>query len=190
MGRNVFGLDDAISYLGVNPSPEQIATLREVPFSEEVLVFCRDTHILVAVFPLSILDIREMVRAEPTRHFCYQSWYNEQVFASDSGQIGWHLIRKTPVENSSNKMWDEQQDLLGENDETPKAQVMVYAIIGHYKATGERLFEEVWVRCSDLTLDGNRASAGRFDFRGLYVRESWDGTRDDDLGLASERKKF
>jgi len=59
---------------------------------------------------------------------------------------------------------------------------MVYTIIGHYKAINERLFEKVWVRCSDLD------SVGPFDAKGLRVGDCWDDYRDGDLGLASARK--
>jgi hypothetical protein len=188
MGTNMFGIEDAIKHFGVNPSKAQLAALGEVPFSEETLEACKATHVLVAVFPMSILDIRAKVKGELWQAFYDQSWYNKEAFAKDRGEIGWHLIRKTPVENSTNKTWNDQQVLLGKDDETPKAQVMVYTIIGHYKATNERLFEKVWVRCSDLTSDGARVHVGHFGAKGLYVSYYWDGDRDDDLGLASARK--
>ena len=127
MGCNYFGVEKAIKHFGVNPTTAQLAALRQVPFSEEVLSSCKDTHILVAVFPLCIL-IRTLFEDEPTRLFCNQSWYNKEAFAKDRGEIGWHLIRKAPVENSTNKTWNDQQALLGKDDETPKAQVMVYTI--------------------------------------------------------------
>ena len=65
---------------------------------------------------------------------------------------------------------------------------MVYTIIGHYKATNERLFEKVWVRCSDLDSVGIRVGVGNFGAEGLDVGSGWDGSRDGDLGLASARK--
>jgi hypothetical protein len=188
MGTNMFGIEDAIKHFGVNPSKAQLAALSEVPFSEETLEACKATHVLVAVFPMSILDIRAKVKGELWQAFYDQSWYNKEAFAKDRGETGWHLIKKTPVENSTNKSWDEQQTLLGKDDETPKAQVMVYTIIGHYKAANERLFEKVWVRCSDLGSDGYRVCVGSFVARGLGVGNYWDDRRNDYLGLASARK--
>ncbi|MFZ2643502.1 MAG: hypothetical protein WA117_21095, partial [Verrucomicrobiia bacterium] len=61
MGRNFFGVEEAIKHFGVNPSPEQLAALSEIPFSEARLREVKDTHVLVAVVPLSILDIRGKV---------------------------------------------------------------------------------------------------------------------------------
>ena len=188
MGSAMFGIEDAIKHFGVNPSKAQLAALSEVPFSEETLTACKDTHVLLAFFPMSILDIRAKVKSEHDRLFYDQSWYNKEAFAKDKGEVGWHLIRKTPVDNSTSKSWDEQQALLGKDDETPRAVVMVYTIIGHFKSTGERLFEKIWVRCSDLGSVGSRVNVGSFGAEGLSVDNDWDGSRNDDLGLSSARK--
>ncbi len=191
MGTNMFGVEDAIRHFGVNPSKAQLAALGEIPFSEETLSALKTTHVLVAVFPMSILDIRirtEVMKDESWKALCNQSWYDGEDFAKDRGEIGWHLIRKTPVEKSTNKALYEQQPLLGKDDERPKAQVMVYTIIGHHRAANERLFEEVWVRCSDLDSDSSGVSVGGFDAKGLFVGSYWRSDRIDRLGLASERR--
>ncbi|TSC97381.1 MAG: hypothetical protein Greene101447_506 [Parcubacteria group bacterium Greene1014_47] len=188
MGRNFFGAEEAAKHFGVNPSQAQFAALREVPFSEETLMSCKDTHVLVAVFPLSILDIRAKVHAEPQRLFYDQSWYNKEKFAKDRGETGWHLIRKTSVDGSTSKTWDEQQFLLAADEETPTARVVVYTIIGHFLATGERLFERIYVRCSDVDSRGSRVVVGLFGGHGLNVDDDWDDDRHSSIGVASARK--
>ena len=141
----------------------------------------------MAVFPLSILEIRGKVPADQ-RLFYAQDWYNKESFAKDRGDVSWQLVRKTPVESSTSKTWDEQQALLAKNEETPTARVMVYTIIGHFLATGERLFERIYVRCSDVDSDGFRVDVGRFVVNGLIVSDYWDGNRRGDIGVASARK--
>jgi hypothetical protein len=188
MGRNFFGIEEAIKHFGVNPSRAQTAALAEVPFTEEVLESCKDTNVIAAVFPMSILDVRAKVKDESDRLFYDQTWFNKESFAKDRGEIGWRLIRKTPVENSTSKNWDEQQALLDQNEETPSAQVMVYTIIGHFLATGERLFENVYVRTSSVDSGGGRVDVGRFDRNGLRVDYWWVGNRDGYLGVSSARK--
>jgi hypothetical protein len=37
MGRNTFGIEEAIRHFGVNPTRQQIAALSEIPCSEETL---------------------------------------------------------------------------------------------------------------------------------------------------------
>lgn len=185
MGRNFFGIEEAIKHYGVNPNRQQLAALAEIPFPENILEQSKDTHVLVAVFPLSVLEIRGKVE---TGLFYGQDWYNKQSFAKDRGEVDWQLVKKTPVDNSLSKNWQEQQALLGKNEEVPTAQVMVYTIIGHYLATGERLFERLYVRTSSVASGGRRVSVGRFDAKGLHVYSDWDGSRYGNLGVASARK--
>lgn len=188
MGKNFFGVEEAIKHFGVNPSKQQLAHLAEVPWSEEVLRSSKDTHVLVAVFPLSILDIRG--KAERKLFYSHDdAWYNKQTFAKDKGEVGWQMVRKVPVADSTNKTWNEQQALLSKDEETPKAQVAIYTIIGHFLASGERLFENIYVRCSDLDSDGLRVDVGRFDAKGLGVGDWSDGGRVGSVGLSAARKQ-
>lgn len=187
MGKNFFGIEEAIQHFGVNPSGQQLAVLSEIPFTEATLEECKNTHILVAVFPMSILDIRGKV--ERKLFYSHEdAWYNKEAFAKDRSVVGWHLVRKTPVPNSISKTWDEQQALLATNEETPTAQSMTYMIIGHYLATRERLFENIYIRCSVVASDGRRLDVGYFDSLGLGVDGNWVGRRYDALGVASSRK--
>ena len=189
MGQNFFGIEEAIKHFRVNPSKAQTAALAEVPFTEEVLSTSKDTHVLVAVFRMSILDIRGKV--ERKLFYSHEdSWYNKETFAGDKGVIGWRLVRKTPVPDSTSKNWDEQQALLDKSEETPSAQVMVYTIIGHFLAIGERLFEELpAVRTSSVGSGGDRVNVGGFDRHGLSVTDWWDdGRRDGRVGVSSARK--
>ncbi|MDP3935083.1 MAG: hypothetical protein Q8Q46_02635 [Candidatus Giovannonibacteria bacterium] len=187
MGQNMFDIKEAIKHFVVNPSKQQLAALAEVPFSEQVLRSCKDTHVLVAVFPMSILYIRGKVE----RKLFYSpedAWYNKQAFAKDNGKVGWQLIRKVPVADSTTKTWDEQQALLSKDEETPTAQAMVYTIIGHFLATSERLFENIYVRCSDVDSGGDRVFVGYFHSSGLLVFSCWDDCCYSSVGVASARK--
>ncbi|MDQ3014744.1 MAG: hypothetical protein M3Q73_02685, partial [bacterium] len=152
---------------------------------------CKDTHVLMVVFTMSIIEIRDRFVNHQPRLFHKQDWYNIDAFAKDKGEIGWRLVAKTPVENSIGKKWDKQQKLLGKNDETPSARIMVYTMVGHFLATGERLFTDIYVRCSDhlsVMSGGNRVVVGVFDSDGLIVNFSWGDDRDSNIGLSSARK--
>ncbi len=185
MGKNFFGIEEAIQYFGVKPTRQQTLALSEIPFSKDVLQKAKDTHILVAVFPLSILEIRKKVDSEL---FYDQSWYDKESFAEECGEVSWQLVRKTPVDNSISKGWKEQLSLVGEDDEVPSARVMVYTIIGHYLATGERLFEHIYVRTSSVDSGGDRVDVGGFGSSGLLVSNFWDGYRCGGIGVSSARK--
>jgi len=183
MGKNFFGIEETMQYFGVKPNRSQLSALAEVPFTEDEIRKVKDTHILVAIFPLSILEIRDKVE----RKLFYKhedAWYNSQSFVKAKGEACWQFVRKTPVENSTSKTWQEQQSLLMKNEEIPTARVMVYTIIGHFLATSEQLFENVYVRCSDVVSDGDHVLVGRFASGGLSVSFDWDDYRYGLLGLA------
>ena len=184
MGKNFFGFEEAVEHLGISPTCRQFVALWRIPFTEAVLQQCTDTHILVAVFPLSILEIR----GKDSTLFHRQEWYDEESFATERGEVNWRLVRKTPVGNSLSYNWSDQQALISKDDEVPTAQVMVYTIIGHFLATGERLFEKVYVHTSSVDSDGGHVSVGGFLARGLYVSNGWVGSCGDCLGIASARK--
>lgn len=188
IGIPVFDVQEAIQHFKVKPTKAQLAALSVIPFSEQELREVKDTHILVAVFPMSILDVRKV----NNKLFYSETggWYESEKFAKDKGEAGWHLVRKTIVSNSTRKNWNEQQSLLGDNEEIPTARVAVYTIIGHYLNTGEKLFEKIYARCSDLASDGNRVSVGFFDSDGLGVSYYWYGYRSDYFGVSSSRNEI
>ncbi len=184
MGKNFLGIEKVIQHFSIVPTQEEIAKLADVPFSKTILRERKDTHILVAVFPLSILDIRKKVERNLFDSHNY-AWYNNQAFAKEKGETSWHLIRKDVVPESTNKTWQEQQALLDEKEGVPSARVMTYTIIGYYMSSGERLFEKTYARCQCLcSLDG-QVGVGRFGSRGLYVSNYWYDSRHANLGLAS-----
>jgi len=187
MGKNFFGVEEAIKHFGVNPTSQQLAALSVIPFSEAVLQQSKDDHVLVAVFPLSILEIRGKVE----RKFFYNhetAWYNEQSFAKEHGEVNWQLVRKTPADNSTSKNWQEQQALFGKDDIVPTAQVLVYTIIGHLLATGGRLVERKYARTSSVDSDGNCVYVSDVGSNGLGVSDYWDAVRYDNEDLSSARK--
>mgnify|MGYP001601101566 FL=1 len=115
MGYNFFGVEEAIRHFGMNPTRQQTTVLSEIPFSEVMLEQHKNSHILVAMFPLSILEIRGKV-VQDQRLFYEQDWYNKQAFAKEKGETEWKLVRKTLVANSTSKTWPEHQALLATNE--------------------------------------------------------------------------
>ncbi len=190
MGKNFFGTQEAATHFGAKWTQEQLDALATIPFSDEVLEASKDTHVLVAGYPMSLIQVRSKAnKAKKGKLFYTPSggWYDTQAFATKTKvEVRWYLIRKKPVDNSTSKSWDEQQALL-KDESTPTACVMTYAIIGHFLNTGERLFENIYVRCSDIASDGDRVYVGYFDASGLGVLRVWDDYRLSSLGLSASR---
>lgn len=186
MGKNFFGVVDAEMYFAIRPSPEELAIFAQIPFTEKTLESVKDSHILVAVLPMSINDIRGKVKRE--LFFNHEDpWYKEEQFAKRRGQAGWHLVKKTTPIDSALKAWDEQQQLLGKNEYTPTARIVVYTIIGHYLTEGVRLFDTLFVRCADVDSFGERVFVGGLDPQWLHIDGRLDGNRYPMVGVSSAR---
>jgi len=200
MGKNFFGIENAISCFGVNPSIEQLDILDEVPWSEEILTSCKDTHILVAKFPISILEIEDTYKRLFRRGNIPDGIYPYRTFYKYKGEIGWHLVRKTPVTGSANKTWNEQLELLLEEEKTLSAGTLVYATVGHFLTTAERLFQKTYVRCADIVVSDKSPSSAFYsppyhalfgcnDKEGIRFGGYTNDRRDVDIELSSEMRR-
>ncbi len=196
MGRNFFGIEEAIKYFGIKPTKEQISALAKIPFTEAELYEVRKTHLLVAVFPLSVWKMRGTYPDTDFKPFSapyINNWYGKEPFANECGEVSWQLIRTTPVAESTLKTWDEQQKLLDNNEKTPTVRTMVYAIIGHRLMTGIWLFKRIRVRCSDVDSKGYHVDiySGCLDRLcpgGIEINHSSNDICDQHIGLAVSRK--
>jgi hypothetical protein len=187
MGRNFLGTKEVEEHFG-ELSLEQEEALSIIPFSKETLEECKDTHILVADIGISIVDIGKL---ESCKGLLYtDDWFETEVFAKYTEQPSWRLVRKTPVENSLNKTWEEQQALLDpKTEETPLLRQVIYTTIFHFLVTGERLFKTLCVRIHDIdSEDGDHIGVGFFGKGSLYVNYSFDDVRYGNTGISSARK--
>lgn len=188
MGRNYLGPEEVAKHYGTSLTKSQIVKLREIPFSDLVLQECRQTHLLVAGTRMTVLDVlRKTSRSSRVFDSDINAWYRDQQFANGAiVATRWYLIRRDLVANSVMKSFMQQWSLLGGNEEVPRVCDLVYGIVLNFLATGDRLFENVYARCSDVDSDGRRVYVGHFDSRGLRIN---DGFREDDthpeLGIAS-----
>lgn len=189
MGRNYFGIEEAIKFLRVNPSKEQIDLLSNVPFSEKKLKECKETHLLVAVFPLSFKEIFQ----RPGTRIMYNNsepvlenldhWYSKPLF-------GWYLVSKNGVDGSEYKDWDQQQLILGKDECVPSVWLVFYSVLSHYLATDEILLKNIRVRCIE-ELQGAHVFIGWWldKGHGLHIDHEYDPDNcylgSNDLKLAS-----
>ncbi len=184
MGRNFFGPEHAFVELSIVTKEEWAGALARVPFSARTLRACKDTHILVACLPLSINALRSF---QPKLFDNNTSWFLNENFAAVFGRPSWHLVRRAFVRGTVGLSEAEQRTYLPEREQVPLARTVAYLVIAHYLKVGERLFEQVFVRCGDA-LGQDTLAVGMFGYgRGLSVRRYWAGYFSGDLGLASER---
>lgn len=184
MGKNFFGLNEVSVHYGVEFGNGLVAALATIPFSEATLRNCKDTHILVAGFPMTILDIR--AKAPNQFHSHGDAWYNSHAFAADKRvDPRWHLLRKEIIAGTQSRSFAEQMSLLSNSEEVPDACDLVYATILYFLATRELLFRGVYSRCKDLGPGGDRIAVGTSAQDGLDISSHWEGFAYNEIGIAS-----
>lgn len=182
--NNVHGPDQIMKRFGVRYTKEQLLQLADTFPSEETLRACKDTHILVAGYPLTALEIRKRMK----KNFYGQDWYNNEDFARKTRvRLRWLVLRKTDVPNSRSKIYKEQLTLLGPDETNSIFCEVVYVMNIHFTEAGERLHESYYVRCQDVSSHGYRVDVGSFDQDGLDVSHAWGAYRNDGIGLAASR---
>jgi hypothetical protein len=184
MGQARYGIGQLERHLAVRLSASEVAQLATVPFSQETLLDSRQTHVLVACAPVSLMGLRAKA---PDAFYFKKAWYAQEDFARHPLRTRWRLLRKEPVAESTSKPWATQQALLPANELVPGVCEMALAIVLHYLETGERLLPTAYVRTRDLDSAGRRVGLGRFGADGLRIR-SWGDYPDYYIGLASARK--
>lgn len=192
MGDNMFGIDDAIKYFRVFPLEDQIEKMNEIRTStgrvitEDELERCANSHILIAVFRVWPLVARGGFTHPLFFHQNSQKLFHGTSFPINDGEIGWYLIRKTPLQNSTYKEWLEQIQLVGPNRQIPKRHVLGYTIAGHFLQTGEWLFKDTLVRCAKEVLENKEHShvIGVHGCEGIRLVEMKYTAKETYLGIA------
>lgn len=164
MGANFLGFD-AVARCGIKLSADQHRFLVSVPYSEKVLKQCKDTHLLVMVPRISIVDMCGVDGCMPV-HPEDSRWWLSEEFAqlksdkNDKLGVGWYLIQKT----SGKYPGSDKQD-SGLPTSLASARVLMYAIMAYYLCSHHKqLFPGTSLRCSD-----------RFRENGLSAHVGWDG---------------
>lgn len=202
MGENFLGIEESVKCLGIDPAPRERAILSAVPFSQNTLKECSETHVLVAVFPISLLDLQGRVEAvgEEDNFFFgkpeTRKEYVRETFATERGEVQWCLIRKEFVPKSGDDTWLAQRKLLAANEDIPSARVAVYTIVLSYLASDEKsrqkLFTTTAVRTASVHKNqkGNHVSIGYFrSFDKHPMKFGWDDAdKNARLGIISMRK--
>jgi len=188
-------------------SPDEIALARQLTYSddllrhftetlpsEEVLQWLRENGFVLMAGtpnPMSLLEVRNL-----NAQLFYTKeggWYAEpkQKFSLENKVTAeWLMLRKGIVPNSTKKTWDEQQKLLSEVEYVPNTPETTWGETTYKEVRNAWLFPSIYARTSSVDSDGDRVGVGDSADGGVYVYYRWDGSRYDDLGLASARKRI
>lgn len=155
MGPNFFGSRSLQKGFGINIPNSQIQTLSRVPFSVETLEASKETHVLILVPKMSVVNLdKKYPLGGPDQVFDVDRPVNcDSPCFQDEGEIGWHLIRKHPIAGLADKTWEELQSLIPPQEKVIDARTMTIAAALCYRETGKFTVlpnEGEELRCSNL----------------------------------------
>ncbi len=128
MGQNFVGLERVKEYFGIDPTPDQYFKYAQIPYSIKTLQSLRDTHILVAVFPISIFEMMEKYpNLFDVKNITTYYGDSEELFIRDEGKCQWILLNKTSIQYK-------------QNYDSLTAQPTVYAMLSYHLSSGEEIF--------------------------------------------------
>lgn len=180
--ENVFGVGNAEEHFGVRAGNDMMFARQ---FSDTVLTDCKNTHLLVAIFPITLMDLMKQAGVSFGRIDCGREYLTKPC------RPGYMLVRKTPVSESLGKPLYEQRPLLRGVDKRPSMAEMAYAVAGYELMTRERLFDDVAVLCTDKCGDGYTWYVGhRGGVRPITLGSAYDDAGHPDIGLASVRMSY
>lgn len=187
MNSNFFGTEEAVDHFKIVSPHECPDLFSGIPFSEEKLEKNKYTHILTAVFPISIVEIGNVILPE-LFYSEERNWYKDLSFATRRGKAGWCLMRKKIFDHSTYRTW-KQQCCISKNEHALSARVLVYSIMGCYfvsnRNSKEHLFEDVFVRTNSTAYRNFRVIVGHFNSTGLRINLESDYKLLRDVGIAT-----
>ena len=151
MGESFIGVEEAIRYFGVQPTEAQRTALHTVPFTEETLRLSDEEHVLVATFPLSILEIEAIHRI--SNDPIIRGIENPLPFMHEPGEVGWHLFEKRSGA-SENVRTEFARIPLSKPRRPPSVQVMTYAMASYYYLSGGMMHFQRLLRTSSVDENG------------------------------------
>jgi|GEM_PF-1123214 len=100
----------------------------------------------------------------------------------------WLAFSKGPYPHSMNLSWEEQQNLLPEDEYIPNVAEVVHIANTYFKVRGVDLFKEFPVRTSSVCEGGGQVVVGGIGPDGPAVRDSWNDGPRERLGVLSVLK--
>lgn len=138
-----------------------------IPFSDEVLMRCAMTHILIFApkCGVNLLWLRENFGTDPAKQPCMynQDWYVKEAFASKCLDGAWHLIpRVVREEYRAERPETIEETLRGES--FPSAILCAFTFFSYWCATGgEQLWKHDFLWCDDRDHNSDWIYVGRYE---------------------------
>lgn len=190
LGKNIIFPQEITKACNLFYDNEQLQKLVGSFPSKETLYWCMANNYVLLPGPPTKKTLLEVCSLKPGLFYgACVSWCRTQEFAAkELADCGWLAIRKEPVPESTNKGWQDQLSLIGDQELVPNASMMGWFITTYWEVRHVRLFESIFVRTSSLTSGRGRVEVGGFNQDGLHIHYDADYHSHGFLGLAAARK--
>lgn len=145
---------------------------------------------------VTMLNFRELFRKDPNKDmqtvfYSFRKdandWYKNEAFATEMGgiKLGWAFVKKEPLDDSFDKTWKEQEEMLEKyaktlnhtslrrtNVQRRTALEAIWDNMLYYINNKERILPDKYDWTKSRTSDGGLVFVGGFDSGGLVV-DSW-----------------
>ncbi|MEZ4103372.1 MAG: hypothetical protein R3B55_02355 [Candidatus Paceibacterota bacterium] len=128
----------------------EMQLLERIPFPEDQLIASKDSHVLVALAPITFAELHKHYGA---RYFDSQfrpGRDDKDEFTKKRHSVGWHLVQKEALSGSMGESLTDQQKLLRENELIPTATLLAYTMVAYQRKNRKRLFDGIYVRTSSV----------------------------------------
>jgi len=194
MGDDIIFPEEVAKARGLVYTEAQLKQLSDTIPTAEVLRWGKEKGYALMPAPpkaMSVLDVFALKVDRKEQGI--DGWLNLEFFAHDEKTtFGWLMIKKTPVDNSMGKNWDEQNKLLSEVERVPKVAELVWFATTFFEVRGVRPVEGTkFVRTSSLQSDGFRVDVVYLGTGSVFLSTSKDSDLNDTFGplrLSSARK--
>jgi hypothetical protein len=186
MGPNFRSISDVGTALGHPWSKAELKTLDYVPYPEDVLVECRNTHLLVPYFETNLVGLKTNV-ADAMR--ADNDWFIEEkdIFARDEHTpLDWKLVLKECVRDSLGGTYQDQLTILPPTHENPQAVDLVFMLAIEVRLQRDQELLKYWEkyhgRTRSIDCNGN-VYIGLDDYR-IIIGSCSDKSQRERIGLS------
>lgn len=164
LGNNIVFPDEITKARGLFYTDSDIQHFEDTVPSEKTLKWCIRHHYAVVAGPPKPMGLLELRLFDPDTFYVETGgWYEDYTFSSDD-KVGcqWLGIRKKIIPDSTNKNWNEQLQLLSNDEKVPNAAELSWFITTLYKVRRVKFFKNVYVRTCSVTAQHRHAVVGLF----------------------------
>ncbi len=166
-GHNFIGAEE-LSSVADKIGFEIIPANEHIPYDKESLKQFCDDYLLIwgGVLlrngsPLTLNSLRGRLGIDPGQAepcFYNQDWYQKEDFMNRPVEPAWYLIRKNILNNSRAAA----PEILIKKHVFPAAVLCAYSFFVYFYLRGEFLWQNDFVWCDDVDINGDRIYVGRY----------------------------